>query len=538
MEMLELSILRSHAYLALVDRDHLQLMYADRSAIVTTGIIDLTTTEGEAMFLAMQIAFHRFTPEQWGFLPLVNNAFSLEPSGDIAYHRDKDSSTVKRDCLKNLTLSLQKKSRKIPLRLTLQEILYHQPGIIGRGTCVIGASCEDVKEWEKWELAVKVSWPSKTRRSLRKCGNFDEAEAISEEAKDLVEESKTHWALNHLPNILYSEDFDLDSEKKPMPQEKLALFLATADIINGAFKYEPRVLRVSVQEKLHRFTTLPTLLDYAQAFLDVFICHRWLYDCPRILHRDISSGNIMYRIIEGKIYGVLNDLDLSSLRESVEQGVQTSLQRTGTPPYMAIELLQDDCDNPHPILHLYRHDLESLAYVLLLLCSRNKFNPDIRSIERLQQSPFDNWFDPALSWNGLAESKRNYLQGRLSISTKVHPSFQDFIPWIQSLLFAFADGFEAKRKWEKNTERFGGLLKEGPSTKWEAGSLLNRTLRGRGPVTKKVQKPAPFKEETLGGQVVYLSLLRSLSNFAGNPLVYRDFDIREENSADGDLLYS
>ncbi|KAF9459059.1 hypothetical protein BDZ94DRAFT_1149964, partial [Collybia nuda] len=96
--------------------------------------------------------------------------------------------------------------------------------------------------------------------------------------------------------------------------------------------------------------------------------HRWLHDYPRILHRDISAGNIMYRIVEGKVHGVLNDLDLSSLREDVERGTPTSHQRTGTPPYMATELLQAAGGTKSPTRHLYRHDLESLTYVILMLC--------------------------------------------------------------------------------------------------------------------------------------------------------------------------
>ncbi|KAF9459057.1 hypothetical protein BDZ94DRAFT_1312771 [Collybia nuda] len=75
MEMLEFSVLRSHALVTLVDRDRMQLVYADRSAIVTSSIIDLRTDNGLDQFLAMLIAFHRLSPKQWGFLSLVENPF-------------------------------------------------------------------------------------------------------------------------------------------------------------------------------------------------------------------------------------------------------------------------------------------------------------------------------------------------------------------------------------------------------------------------------------------------------------------------------
>lgn len=275
MEMMEPSILRSHAFLTLIDRDRLQLMYADRSLMVITSIISLTSTEGEDMFLAMFIAFHYLTPKQWGFLPLVGNSFALKSSVNTAYYHQSGSITGKLDCLKNLDLHLQKKKvGERTLRLVLQDIIYHQPGIIGRVTCVVAAHCEDLSEWKKRELVVKVSWPNKSRESeisllecarkkgeelverrkadqiklkaevetLRATGQTEEATRKSKIVDSLVEESGKHWALNHLPNILYSEDYDLESEREPMPQTKLHLFFSTAEFINGKFDYKPRVL--------------------------------------------------------------------------------------------------------------------------------------------------------------------------------------------------------------------------------------------------------------------------------------------------------
>ncbi|KAF9460364.1 hypothetical protein BDZ94DRAFT_1311616 [Collybia nuda] len=72
MEMLNFSALRSHALITLIKRDRLQLVYADRSAIVTSSIINLRTKDGLKMFLAMLIAFHRLSPKQWGFLSLYH----------------------------------------------------------------------------------------------------------------------------------------------------------------------------------------------------------------------------------------------------------------------------------------------------------------------------------------------------------------------------------------------------------------------------------------------------------------------------------
>jgi hypothetical protein len=73
----------------------------------------------------------------------------------------------------------------------------------------------------------------------------------------------------------------------------------------------------------------------------------------------------MFRREGNQIQGVLNDFDLSSI---VDPNItnDSSNQRTGTKPFMAIDLLITS----RPPKHLYRHDLESFPYVLLFLASR------------------------------------------------------------------------------------------------------------------------------------------------------------------------
>jgi serine/threonine protein kinase len=95
--------------------------------------------------------------------------------------------------------------------------------------------------------------------------------------------------------------------------------------------------------------------------------YRWLYEEVKTIHRDISVSNLMLHRIEGKLYGVLNDFDLA-LRLSEGEPLSTSKHwRTGTKPYMAIDLLVSD-----PPYHLYRHDLESFLYVLVFLTCRTE----------------------------------------------------------------------------------------------------------------------------------------------------------------------
>ncbi|KAF5349788.1 hypothetical protein D9758_010215 [Tetrapyrgos nigripes] len=71
----------------------------------------------------------------------------------------------------------------------------------------------------------------------------------------------------------------------------------------------------------------------------------------------------MYRVLkDGKVHGVLNDFDLAStLPMSRSHSSQT---RSGTRPFMSHELLTP---NRPGLGHFYRHDLESIYYVMLIL---------------------------------------------------------------------------------------------------------------------------------------------------------------------------
>jgi hypothetical protein len=64
--------------------------------------------------------------------------------------------------------------------------------------------------------------------------------------------------------------------------------------------------------------------------------------------------------------GVLNDYDLVHLKS---QPRPTGTERTGTRPFMALDLLTDEARDGK-VERLYRHDCESFAWVLLWVCCR------------------------------------------------------------------------------------------------------------------------------------------------------------------------
>ncbi|KAJ3850795.1 hypothetical protein EV368DRAFT_84189 [Lentinula lateritia] len=72
----------------------------------------------------------------------------------------------------------------------------------------------------------------------------------------------------------------------------------------------------------------------------------------------------MVHVKDRSKYGVLNDWDLAMWLDK-RDGISTSQVRTGSHPYMAHEQHLPDWEGPHQ----YRHDVESLFYVILLLAT-------------------------------------------------------------------------------------------------------------------------------------------------------------------------
>ncbi|KAF8430901.1 hypothetical protein BGX38DRAFT_1104167, partial [Terfezia claveryi] len=133
------------------------------------------------------------------------------------------------------------------------------------------------------------------------------------------------------------------------------------------------------------FSTTGTTIDHpsltplciARALYTGLIAHASLLFEGGILHRDISTNNILaypdpanaIRILPGKskvcpagdmLFGCLIDLDYAiNIGEGSTVTPSGAVDRTGTYPFIAINILLGREG------HRYRHDLESMFYVLL-----------------------------------------------------------------------------------------------------------------------------------------------------------------------------
>ncbi|VCU41209.1 Bgt-50512 [Blumeria graminis f. sp. tritici] len=115
-----------------------------------------------------------------------------------------------------------------------------------------------------------------------------------------------------------------------------------------------------------------TALDLLQGIRDAILAHQSLFKEARILHRDVSINNIILTdpAVNNGRYGLLIDLDLAISLNDVnsEQNRQTM---TGTMEYIALGILQANIyETDKGYKHTYRHDLESVFYVLVSACIR------------------------------------------------------------------------------------------------------------------------------------------------------------------------
>ncbi|KAG6372402.1 hypothetical protein JVT61DRAFT_7875 [Boletus reticuloceps] len=165
-----------------------------------------------------------------------------------------------------------------------------------------------------------------------------------------------------------------------------------------------------------RDSSSPTSLNDAnrRTYLPILLIARTLHfilvDVYGILHHDISLNNVLMFIcaarwpvaqqnmqeredvIASKKFqcGLLIDFDYAEIINEVKQGVSSG-DRTGTIPFMAIDLLQQYTSPSINFTHTFLHDLESLIYVLVWICILYQALNEIRSDQGIEQTCLKQW---------------------------------------------------------------------------------------------------------------------------------------------------
>jgi Fungal protein kinase len=192
------------------------------------------------------------------------------------------------------------------------------------------------------------------------------------------------------------------------------------------------------------FSSVSISLPLIIVFLPLPLGYEWLYTKPGIFHRDISVNNMMYRKKSGKIFGVLNDYDLAIFKSN---DAPSSKTRTGTKPFMAIDLLGNPTD-----VHRYRHDLESMFYVIVYVISR------YHNGEEIDDPPLQGWEE--LGEVMLKAEKKAFLGDVLPPATL---AFENFDIWTEKMRETLSQGRASYTRYQgrlRRAERVAGSISE------------------------------------------------------------------------------
>lgn len=239
--------------------------------------------------------------------------------------------------------------------------------------------------------------------------------------------------------------------------------------------------------------------------------HKWLVDVPKILHRDISLNNLMFRYDNGKKIGVLSDFDLANDESVVpKQGDATvvNMFRTGTQPFMALDLIDP---KQAATRHLPRHDLESFFYVLIWQTSRYDGGKLVKAsryegvelvrasrcegedLRKVKKRPLDEW--EQLPYNTLYKEKVTALVK--ADYPDPTPNWTKFAPTIMDLADVFCDAFNAGESRQKKIRRRAQAALEASHEPAELAELVEQTVD-------------EFDNATQGGKITYEIFLSHL----------------------------
>jgi hypothetical protein len=194
--------------------------------------------------------------------------------------------------------------------------------------------------------------------------------------------------------------------------------------------FQSRILSCIVTSPVGRsLDTFRSPTELLQVFRDAIKCHRSLYYDAKILHQDVSPGNII--ILdgqdEGRPRGTL--IDLASAIELAD-GSGTDLGITGTRPFMAIGVLKGE-------RHTYRHDLESFLYVFLWTVITNH-SDDPPEASKLRQWSNGDWSELAVR-KSLDVDQNNFQSVLRDFPSQFH-TLMPLAEGLRQILFPLRDG--------------------------------------------------------------------------------------------------
>ncbi|KAF8500010.1 hypothetical protein BU17DRAFT_59108 [Hysterangium stoloniferum] len=153
-----------------------------------------------------------------------------------------------------------------------------------------------------------------------------------------------------------------------------------------------RHYRLVLTEIARSLTDFGNTKEMVTAVRDAMLAYEDAYDKAKILHRDISSGNIL---ITDTGSGLLIDWDLCKKLQDIYQG-QAHIERTGTWQFMPAQLLVIPTDGEGAAIPDWADDLESFLYDLVWIALRYTEHGFVKGalIDMLHASFDHHYLDP------------------------------------------------------------------------------------------------------------------------------------------------
>ncbi|KAJ0121961.1 hypothetical protein J7T55_002472 [Diaporthe amygdali] len=262
-------------------------------------------------------------------------------------------------------------------------------GLVGTGTTCYRARLPDSDQWNyvlkfKWRWARERPEDELLKLAKKKCvwgalslEYYKEIESTANLRRGLRWGTHRKFARLHSPK----KNGNIEGQRQEVTCNRDGLVEHTEETDNF---FQNRVLACIVTSPVGRpLHTFQSVLELIQVFRDAIKCHRSLYYDARILHQDVSPGNmiILDGQDDGKPRGILIDLDSAM---ELAEGVGTELDITGTRPFMAIGVLKSEP-------HTYRHDLESFLYVFLwtIITNHTENPPETSKLRQWSNGDWD-----------------------------------------------------------------------------------------------------------------------------------------------------
>ncbi|TCD63012.1 hypothetical protein EIP91_006104, partial [Steccherinum ochraceum] len=442
----------------------MSLWYADRMGIVQSATFDILR---EPWSLILVIAAHRYgSARDFGVNPLISlsegsrvlkdysNALVTLPSAipaTLPSHTALPAELQAFDDGQATALS----HLQFKVQLDMGRGIVTSYGAVGRGTCVLPVTAMGAvtELYGDDRLVVKLSYPLESREP--------EDQFIRVIRRKMSAHHKAASFLKHVVDLKCSFTGKMDDGLLGLPRAMMA---------NSVGSDMRRSLRVLVVPEYLPLERLNTPQELCNIMCDVVTGHYWVWTTSHILHCDISYGNIMFYYEGTKVVGVLTDWDLAALIEDdptvaanpptgreadkepgeldddsllafiEQQWGEKERTRTGTSPFMALDLLEQGAIPPHR----YRHDLESFFWVLVWFCA--VFDPVHHTVGVIPSWQRRNVVD-------VGTAKKNFLFNRADFNetfVKTHPNFRYFVS--SSIIFLRTKFLKAKRDYDMTKE--------------------------------------------------------------------------------------